>query len=136
MTYGLAVIAAADIGVRSPLKRPVAGTMWEVPMGHAERLSQCWGVTGTVGGLVLSTVTTLGGMAPVVTWSIFTMLAAYRFLMPDYKIGMTETVNAIRDTKSKTRKVVIMGKSFTFELAKAALFTTLLNTVGLGALSL
>jgi hypothetical protein len=75
-------------------------------------------------------------MAPVVTWSIFTMLAAYRFLMPDYEIGMTETVNAIRDTKSKTRKVVIMGKSFTFELAKAALFTTLLNTVGLGALSL
>lgn len=64
------------------------------------------------------------------------MLAAYRFLMPGYKSETSETVDANKVTKSKTRKVVIMGKSFTFELAKAAMFTTLLNTVGLGALSL
>lgn len=64
------------------------------------------------------------------------MLAAYRFLTPESKVKNDETVNNNEVTKSKTRKVVNMGKSFTFELAKAAMFTTLLNTVGLGALSL
>lgn len=64
------------------------------------------------------------------------MLAAYRFLTPVSKVKNDETVNNNEVTKSKTRKVVNMGKSFTFELAKAAVFTTLLNTVGLGALSL
>ena len=86
--------------------------------------------------MVLTTVTTLGGMAPVITWGTLGALAVYRFLMPGFKIGKIEEVNDKEVTKSKTRKAVAMGKSTFRELAKAAPITVLFNTVGIGALSL
>lgn len=75
-------------------------------------------------------------MAPVTTWSILVMLASYRLLVPGYKISKTEEVSENDDTKSKTRKAVVMGKCVIRELAKAASIMVLFNTVGIGALSL
>jgi len=90
-----------------------------------------------VGGLVLATVTILGGIAPVLTWAALGLLGADRFLTPGYKSRKNEVTTATMETKQKrTRKAAVMLKSVIRELAKAAPITVLLNTVGIGALSL
>lgn len=133
------MIATAQIGIRRCLEQPRCCHYFTIdPLGRAETRSQCWGVTGPVGGFVLATVTTLGGISPALTWGTLAVLAGNRFLMPGFKIGKTEEANDknVTTTKNRTRKAVDMGKSTIRNLAIAAPITVLFNTVGIGALSL
>ncbi|HEY1605906.1 MAG TPA: hypothetical protein VGF77_09950 [Allosphingosinicella sp.] len=87
-----------------------------------------------MGGFILATANSLGGILLALILSILMMLASYRFLAPDYKGRKFE--HTIKRRNDKTRKAVDMGKSVICELAKSASITVLFHTVGIDALSL